>query len=429
VGKKLRSFFFSLLLLSFLHTSAQDTVYARTIVNKLTSKEFAGRGYVNEGLHKAADFLSAQFDSLHLQKFNDSYSQKFSFDVNTFPGKVELKINGKAFIPGKDFIVEAISGKGKGEYTVETIKGAPKTKEERLKWFETDYKNKIWLIDIQNPDKEDKDFINGLKSWQAAYPGPVEPEAILFKTYNKLTMDIEGMAHDYPILDVKAEALPDKIKRVSFDVENKLQKDFPAANLVGYVKGTTQPDTFLVISAHYDHLGMMGQNVYFPGANDNASGVSLLLNLATHYATHPAKYSVAFIAFAGEEVGLLGSDYYTQHPLFPLSKIKFLINLDLLGTGEEGMMTVNATEFPQQFHLLDSINTDKKYLVKLGQRGKAKNSDHYWFTEKGVPSFFFYTMGGIQAYHDINDKAETLPLTEFADVFRLIVDFHEAISK
>jgi aminopeptidase YwaD len=427
VNKKVRAFFVFLLFLFTKSATAQDTAYARFIIQKFTSKEFAGRGYVNGGLQKAADFLTSQFDSFHLRKFNGHYSQEFSFDVNTFPGKVNLKINDKSLIAGKDFIVEAVSGSGKGECKVAELKEAPKTTEDIRKFFRTDFRGKALLIDIQNPDKDAKDFIAAMR--REEFPGPDKPEAVLFKEFKKLTMDIEGKALSYPVFYVMASALPEKLKSVSFEVENKLRKDFPAANLIGYVKGTSQPDTFLVLSAHYDHLGMMGQEVYFPGANDNASGISLMLNLAKYYAEHPAKYSIAFIAFAGEEVGLLGSKHYSEHPLFPLSQIKFLINLDLLGTGEEGMMAVNATEFPQQFHLLDSINTEKKYLVKLGQRGKAMNSDHYWFTERGVPSFFFYTMGGIQAYHDIYDKAETLPLTEFADMFRLIVDFENALMK
>lgn len=159
--------------------------------------------------------------------------------------------------------------------------------------------------------------------------------------------------------------------------------------------------------------------------------MALLLNLANYYSKkeNQPKCSIAFIAFAGEEAGLLGSKYFAGHPSIPLNEIKFLVNLDLLGTGDEGMMVVNATEFPRQFALLDSINNVKKYLMKIGQRGKAANSDHYWFTEKGVPSFYFYTLGGISAYHDIYDKAETLPLTKFEDVFRLIIDFTFALQK
>lgn len=79
--------------------------------------------------------------------------------------------------------------------------------------------------------------------------------------------------------------------------------------------------------------------------------------------------------------------YYTENPVVPLTSIKFLLNLDLLGTGDEGMMVVNATEYPQHFSRLDSINTQQQLLPKIGQRGKAANSDHYFFTEKGVRHF------------------------------------------
>ena len=66
-------------------------------------------------------------------------------------------------------------------------------------------------------------------------------------------------------------------------------------------------------------------------------------------------------------------------------------------------------------------------MVKINARGKAANSDHYFFTEKGVPAFFFYTLGGIKAYHDVYDKPETLPLTEHEDLFRLVVRFNERL--
>ena len=195
------------------------------------------------------------------------------------------------------------------------------------------------------------------------------------------------------------------------------------------VKGITNPDSFIVFSAHYDHLGRMGRGTYFPGANDNASGVSMLLNLAKHYSLeiNKPKYSMVFIAFAGEEAGLAGSKYFIEHPLVDLKKIRFLINLDLVGTGDEGMMVVNATEHKREFEQLKKINEDRQYLTHIGERGKSKNSDHYYFSENGVPAFFFYTMGGIQAYHDIYDKAETLPLTKYKEVFRLIRDFADSL--
>ncbi len=90
--------------------------------------------------------------------------------------------------------------------------------------------------------------------------------------------------------------------------------------MIATIKGTAIPDSFLVFSAHYDHLGQMGKDIYFPGANDNASGTSMLLNLAKYYSQNRPKYSVLFIAFGGEEAGLIGSEYYVKNPLVPLSK-------------------------------------------------------------------------------------------------------------
>ena len=134
-----------------------------------------------------------------------------------------------------------------------------------------------------------------------------------------------------------------------------------------------------------------------------------------------------FRSLAGEEIGLLGSKYFTERPLLPLKSIRFLINTDLAGTGEEGITVVNATEFPNEYALLNTVNDQNKFLVKINARGKAANSDHYFFTEKGVPAFFFYTLGGIKAYHDIFDKPETLPLNEHEDLFKLIVQFNKKL--
>lgn len=97
--------------------------------------------------------------------------------------------------------------------------------------------------------------------------------------------------------------------------------------------------------------------------------------------------------------------------------------MDLMGTGSEGATIVNGTIFPNQFQKLQNINQKNEYLPIIKKRGKAANSDHYWFSEKGVPAFFIYLVGGIKAYHDIEDVSKTLPLTKFEDSFRLIRDF------
>ena len=394
--------------------NAQDLQYAKYIVNNLASKKFAGRGYVNNGCESAAGFIRNQFDSLVLLPFSKNYSQPFSFPVNTFPGKMKVTIDGKKIIPGDDFIVNPFSSSANKKYTLKKLEHYSSADLFNLN-KDVCYK----VVQDSLPEDERKLLLSDLLS------GKIRSGALIFLQPVKLTWSVAKDHYKIPVLSVLQYFVPENAKEISIEINEKFIPGFKAQNLTGFVKGSVNPDSFIVFTAHYDHLGMMGSETYFPGANDNASGVSMLLNLAAYFSKkeNQPRNSIALIAFAGEEAGLVGSKYYTENPLFPLSQIKFLVNLDLLGTGDDGMMVVNATEYPKHFHLLDSINTSHNYLTKLGQRGKAENSDHYWFSEKGVPSFFFYTMGGIQAYHDVNDKAETLPLTEFEDVFRLIVAF------
>jgi len=362
---------------------SQDIAFAKKIVDTLTSSTFWGRGYTNDGMKKAADFLSAQFQSYGLKPIGGiDFLQSFSYPANTFPGKMEVTINGKDLVPGKDFIIspESRGVKGKG-----------------------------------NLERADSvEFIN-------------RQTRFIVKLVDKLTWSVAPEQADFTVIEIDKKALGESPESFKVNIENVLIKNFKAANVCGMVRGTVKPDSVIFITAHYDHLGGMGKDTYFPGANDNASGISLLLNLAHYYAAHPQPYSIGFICFAGEEAGLIGSKYFTEHPLLSLKNIRFLINTDLAGTGDEGITVVNATEFPKEFAMMNAVNDENKLLVKINSRGKAANSDHYFFTEKGVPAFFFYTLGGIKAYHDVFDKAETLPLNEHEDLFRLIVKFNDKL--
>ncbi len=370
------------LLSSNLH--AQDISYNRNIVDTLTSPYFWGRGYTKDGMKKAADFLSGEFKHAGLQPLDKKdFLQTFSFSANTFPGKMDVEVNGKKLQPGNDYIVGADSHTGKAEGKLQQRDSAT-------------------FVDAENK--------------------------IVVKLENKLTWDASQTQEDYNLIRLDKKHFTELPKNIKINIEAKLVKKFTAANVCAMVAGSEKPDSFIFITAHYDHLGGMGSETYFPGANDNASGVALLLSLAKYYTAHPQKYSIGFILFAAEEIGLLGSKYYTEHPIVPLKNIRFLTNTDLAGTGEEGITVVNATIFEKEFALMNKINNENKYLVSIGARGKAANSDHYWFTEKGVPAFFFYTKGGIAAYHDVFDKAATLPLNEQADLMQLIIKFNEGLQ-
>ena len=362
---------------------AQDLAFGRKMVDTLTSPYFWGRGYTNDGMKKAADFLANEFKTYGIQPMDGkNYFQHFSYSVNTFPGKMEVSVNGKELIPGVDFIVAPETKGTKGSGALDQ------------------------LDSIQ--------FIN-------------RKEMVVIKMQDKLTGDVAQEVAPYTLILVDKKSINGTPESFKVNIDNKLISNFKTANVCGIVKGTVKPDSIIFITAHYDHLGGMGKDTYFPGANDNASGVSLLLNLAHYYAVHPQKYSIGFILFAGEEAGLLGSKYYTENPLLPLKNIRFLINTDLAGTGEEGITVVNATEFPKEFAMMNAANENPKLLAAINVRGKAANSDHYFFTEKGVPSFFFYTLGGIKAYHDVFDKSITLPMNEHEDLFKLLVKFNNKL--
>lgn len=100
-----------------------------------------------------------------------------------------------------------------------------------------------------------------------------------------------------------------------------------------------------------------------------------------------------------------------------------------MGSGQEGIMAVNGSILPESYALLERINNDKGYLPQTKKRGKAANSDHYFFTESGIPAFFFYLMGPYNHYHDVDDTRENLRLEEKAynGSFRLIRDFMNAL--
>ena len=373
------------LLLLFLTqiASAQDSVFARKMIDTLTSPYFWGRGYTKDGVHKAAKFLTDQFKSYGLAPMDGkNFVQAFSYPVNTFPGKVEVAINGVALMPGRDFLVSEDSRGVKGEGTL----------------VQTD---SVHFVDRVN--------------------------RVVVELEDKLTWSAEQKVLDFTVikLDKKLQkTLPVTIK---LNIENEFVNDFKTANICGIVKGTSKPDSVIVFTAHYDHLGGMGSDTYFPGANDNASGVAQVLTMAKYYAAHPQPYSMAFILFSGEEAGLVGSKYFTENPLIPLKNIRFLVNLDLEGTGIDGITVVNATVYPAEFALLKQVNDSGKYLPHVNSRGKAANSDHYFFTEKGVPAFYMYTLGGIKAYHDIYDISKTLPLTQYSNLFKLLVGFNDGL--
>jgi aminopeptidase YwaD len=414
-----------ILLAVSLTVNSQDSLYARKVIEKLASKKFSGRGYINHGDKLAAEYIANEFNeiglipSLENSTSTNPYFQEFSFLVNTFPSAIDIKINKRKLIPGRDFIVGADCKSIKGTFEVVTIN------KDNFNKNAINFDNNFILIDTIGcaPTITKEDVADFIKN-------NINAAGFIFVEEKKLTWSVAQKANQPQIRILRSTiSTIGKLNSIQLHIESAL-KLHQTQNVIGSIKGTSLSDTMLVVTAHYDHLGKMGKKTYFPGANDNASGISMLLNLAKYYSTRAKNphYSMMFICFAGEEAGLLGSEYYTEHPIFELSKIKFLLNIDLLGTGDEGMMVVNGSVFENEWNKLDSINSALNLLPNIGKRGKAHNSDHYYFTEKGVPSFFCYTLGGRTAYHDIYDVAEGLPLTKYKETFILLKTFLDSFK-
>jgi len=420
---------------------APDLARARRTIEELASPKMHGRGYVQGGEHLAAAYLRRRLRQLGLQPLAPDYTQAFGLDVNTFPGKLKLELQEKhgsrwqALTPGADFIVAPNSAPCPlvTEYNFIPLDTLIFTDTATVRRYATG----LWgsIPGVKVTGWRPSAFVMRAKDEARLASLPVDLQqhfehgGTRLVLVPKLTASLAPAQAQQLRFELLASRWPtnslgqSQVARLQLDA--KLLHNYQTQNLAALVRGKIQPDSFLIVSAHYDHLGMMGKDTYFPGANDNASGVALLLELAAHYArpeNQPA-CSVVFLLFGAEEAGLVGSRYFVAHPLVPLPRIKFLVNLDLLGTGEDGATVVNGKVFEPAFQRLTALNDAHHYLPRLTARGRAANSDHFPFSEAGVPAFFLYTRGGSTAYHDVNDQPAALSLVGFSGAFGLVRDF------
>ena len=396
----------------------------RKDITALTDTSMHGRGYVKSGKEAASQYLQKRFEEIGLKMVarKKTYTQPYSFSVNTFPGKMELIINGAMLAAGKDYIIDAGSpAYTRDNLTLKTIDMAKiPTNAAWEKMLETSFKDRNAVYYLKNFDQGMK--ILDIRKYALA--GQLPKGCYIIPEKEKLTWDVAQDNNDAVVFYVKESAMSADSGSVNVHVQAELQQDVQSENIVGYVPGTRE-DSFVAITAHYDHLGMMGDSAMFPGASDNASGTAMMLYLAGYFAAHPQRYSILFIAFSGEEPGLMGSKYYVKNPIVMLKRMKFLTNIDIMGDATDGVTVVNATEYPDQFALLQKVNKDHNYIPQVKSRGKAANSDHYFFSEAGVPSFFIYSNGGKGYYHDVYDKANELSLEHVDGVTHMVIDFIE----
>lgn len=217
-------------------------------------------------------------------------------------------------------------------------------------------------------------------------------------------------------------------------------KAVPTINVMGMVQGTDVKlkDQFIILSAHYDHLGITAQpkttdgktDSIFNGARDNAVGVAAVMNAARYFAKYPPKRSVIFVAFNAEEMGLLGSKYFSDHPVVPLKNIVYNLNCDNGGYNDTTIFTIVGLGRTSADN--DIINACKAYGIKpTGDPDSTLNlfdrSDNVNFAVKGIPApTFGMGVTGFDEevrkyYHQLSDEVSTMNLNYVLKYIRTYV--------
>ena len=257
-------------------------------------------------------------------------------------------------------------------------------------------------------------------------------QAIEFFSAAKTSQGLEGRAN-----------YPDTQPKVSFKV-NLEKKAASAYNVIGILPGTDPvlKNEAIVIGAHYDHLGHGGQGSLAAnstdihhGADDNASGTAAIVELARRFAAKKNKRTIIFIAFSGEEEGLLGSKYYVNNPAFPIEKTIAMINLDMVGRLAEDKLTIGgvgtASEWNQLVKQQNDVMVDgpngntigHHFALTLNEDGFGP-SDHSSFYGKKVPVLFFFT-GTHLDYHKPSDTADKINY----EGEKRVIDYVASIAK
>ena len=408
---------FILLAFACTQLNAQDMVHYKQIVKELSSAKYQGRGYARDGANKAGRYLQNEFQKAGTDEVT---IQPFKLDINTFPGKMELSVDGQTQTPGVDFTMREFSPGVHGTFPLYFIDTANYNSEQIFHDLSLpENKGAFVVCDFWFSYKHGADFRKLQTEGGAPNAGLIytwEEPLKFYKAYGEKVVD-------KPIIWVPYR-FPKDAKTVTAHIDNKFLKDYECFNVIAKVEGRRH-DSCYVFTAHYDHLGNLGKKVFYAGANDNASGTAAIVTLAAYYAKHRPEYDMYFIAFSGEDANLRGSEWYANHPIVPLTQIKYLFNIDMIGDNNPVQYCEVSDEGMRGFALFEHINAEKNHFKALNRGKLAGNSDHYPFAQRHVPCIFFENEEGdaFKYYHTVYDTYDHLLTDTYEPLFRLITSF------
>ncbi len=478
-----------------LFAQAKDTVAMRysKIITKddlhgylqiVADSSMEGRETGKEGQKMCADFIYNMFKSFEIPPYKDkTYYQTFPLNIIK-PMPAEINVNGKQYMVNGDFY----SFPGQSEQRIEVSNvlflGYGMDDEKYNDYKGVDVKDKTLMILSGEPMNSDSVyFVSGNKTksqWTSNYRLKLEKarekgaRAVLIVVDNviedvrankhrletesmKLEMDktempivyiSKEMANDI-LKKTKVEKLKEKIcasgkpiiksakTKMIIDIKNRITK-ITSENVLGYIEGSDLKNELIIVTAHYDHLGMDKNKVYC-GADDDGSGTVAIIELAKTFAQakkegHGARRSMLFMTVAGEEKGLLGSSYYVQHPEFPLKNTVCDLNIDMIGRQDEKhkdnpdyVYIIGDDKLSSTLHTI-SENANKTYSnLELDYTYNDENdknrfyyrSDHYNFAKNGIPVIFYFN--GVHAdYHRPTDTVDKINFEKMEKITRLV---------
>ncbi len=459
------------LFISFFSFSQKDIAskYAEIITpselkKKLTviaSADMEGRETAMPGQKKAAAYIESYFKKIGLQPAAGSgYQLQFPVYRDSVESAV-LNINGNGLQMNKDFVLQTssfASGNWRANDVVFASYGLSDTVNNNFDGL--DVKNKwVMVIDGTPADMDNTPeasshpnyHANRIKPYTIKSKGvkgllivakalPVGAEAAL-----RGAMYVDKNGNTIPVIYVTTSIASGILKQpldsftklktvvrgiypatLSF-TEQKTTINLQSSDVIGVLPGTDKKDEYVFVTGHYDHLGKRGNVIYY-GADDDGSGTTSVLQIATAFADakkggNGPRRTLVFMTVSGEEKGLWGSDYYTSHPQFLLAKTDVDLNIDMVGRIDPGykgdslnyVYTIGEDKLSSDLlPISDSIN--KKYMnMQLDRRFNDPNdpngfyyrSDHYNFAKNGVPVIFYFN--GVHAdYHQPTDTVDKI---------------------
>jgi len=447
---------------SFAQKIAKPDAFAKTITAEdlrrhlfiVASKEMEGRETATEGQRKAAAYIENHFRQLGLQPGagNNSYQQYFNVYQDSLLG-ASLEINGQAYSLDKDFGVN-IGNNISGTFRFSEVTVVNTADTNALK--AADVTGKLVLVVNNNPSMSRATLIaiNNLirakgiaailsvsPQFPRSSPSPRKGNQV-FHAFRR-TMEPQQyqiseavaraiVGNDFDA--AKAGTLGTKTYNANILLQtNKATATLQSSNVVGVLPGTDLKDEYLVITAHYDHLGKRDTVIYY-GADDDGSGTVGVMEIAEAFAKAKQagkgpRRSIVFMTVSGEEKGLWGSEYYSNNPLFPLEKTTANLNIDMIGRGDQSrkgdtsnyIYIVGDDKLSSDLKPISEAQNKKYTKLELDYKYNDPNdpnmiyyrSDHYNFARKGVPIIFYYDGMLGPDYHRPTDTPEKIdyPLT------------------